>query len=71
MNTANLKSETILGTKELPLTVERMASEILERHPDQPLAFVGIHTRGVILANRLVATLQKRRTDIVEGWTRS
>ena len=38
--------------------IDRMAHEIAERHKDLPdLAFVGIRTRGVPLANRLAARL--------------
>ena len=38
--------------------VDRMAHEIAERQKDLPdLAFIGIRTRGVPLANRLAARL--------------
>jgi pyrimidine operon attenuation protein/uracil phosphoribosyltransferase len=48
--------------------LRRMAAEILERHPDlEALAFVGIRTRGVPLAERLsrhVAASQGRKVPV-------
>ena len=48
--------------------LRRMAAEILERHPDlEALAFVGIRTRGVPLAERLsrhVAAAQERKVPV-------
>jgi pyrimidine operon attenuation protein / uracil phosphoribosyltransferase len=48
--------------------LRRMAAEILERHPDlDALAFVGIRTRGVPLAERLsrqVAAAQERKVPV-------
>jgi len=40
-------------------TVQRIASQILEHHPDPGiLAIVGVHTRGVPLAKRIVKAME-------------
>lgn len=60
--------ETVLMTPEaVASTVSRLADEILTVHGQDPIAFVGIHTRGVVLADRLVAALRQRRGDIEQG----
>lgn len=60
-------SELAITGKELPHTIRRIAFQILERYPEQPLAFVGIHTRGVLLADRVHALLAEHRSDIQQG----
>lgn len=60
--------ETVLMTPEaVASTVSRLADEILAVHGQDPIAFVGIHTRGVVLADRLVAALRQRRGEIAQG----
>ncbi len=48
----------VLDSSSIERAVVRMAHEILERNKGtESLAFVGIHTRGVVLANRLEKAL--------------
>jgi pyrimidine operon attenuation protein / uracil phosphoribosyltransferase len=52
----------LLDEADLQRTLRRIAHEIVEKHPDlDELALVGIHTRGVYLADRLA--------DLVEQFT--
>jgi pyrimidine operon attenuation protein/uracil phosphoribosyltransferase len=52
------KKTKILDAERIGRMVDRMAHEIAERHKDLPdLAFIGIRTRGVPLAERLAARL--------------
>ncbi|MFY9488852.1 MAG: bifunctional pyr operon transcriptional regulator/uracil phosphoribosyltransferase PyrR [Solirubrobacterales bacterium] len=43
----------VLDHDDLRRTLVRIAHEIVERNPDQPFALVGIHRRGVPIAQRL------------------
>jgi pyrimidine operon attenuation protein/uracil phosphoribosyltransferase len=43
----------VLGRDDMRRTLVRIAHEIVEKNPDGPLAIVGIHRRGAILAQRL------------------
>jgi pyrimidine operon attenuation protein/uracil phosphoribosyltransferase len=45
----------------------RLALQILERHPHGSLHFVGIHTRGVLVADRVRALLKDDLGDIPFG----
>ena len=50
----------VLGYREIARMISRLALEIADgRHRDEPLALVGIHTRGVPLARRLAAEIEK------------
>lgn len=51
-------NQQILTAQDVTNTVRRLAFEILERHPKLDVVFVGIHTRGVVLANRVAAILK-------------
>lgn len=54
----NLPStQQLLTAQDVTNTVRRLAFQILERHPTLEVVFVGIHTRGVVLANRVAAVL--------------
>jgi pyrimidine operon attenuation protein / uracil phosphoribosyltransferase len=57
----------ILSPEAVADTLRRLADAIHAAHPGTPLAFVGIHTRGVVLADRLVTALRTRRNDILQG----
>jgi len=60
--------ETLLLTPdEVEATVSRLAEAIYATHGADPVAFVGIHTRGVVLADRLVAKLRGHRGRIEQG----
>ncbi|MEI7888945.1 MAG: bifunctional pyr operon transcriptional regulator/uracil phosphoribosyltransferase PyrR [Actinomycetes bacterium] len=49
-----LQPETVvLDGERMARALIRISHEIVEQHPDQRLALVGIHTRGAILASRL------------------
>jgi pyrimidine operon attenuation protein/uracil phosphoribosyltransferase len=57
------KSKKILDRVGIDRLLKRMAYEILEVHPKiDPLALIGIHTRGVFLAQRL-----QRHIEVIEG----
>ncbi|TLD69851.1 bifunctional pyr operon transcriptional regulator/uracil phosphoribosyltransferase PyrR [Phragmitibacter flavus] len=47
--------------------IERLANLIRENHPDGNLALVGIHSRGVPLAERLYALLKPHFPDLELG----
>src|SRR5918995_3415505 len=53
--------KTLLDAEGLGRTLSRIAHEIIERNDDLTrLALVGIHTRGVPLAERLAALIEER-----------
>jgi pyrimidine operon attenuation protein / uracil phosphoribosyltransferase len=50
----------LLDEADLQRTLRRIAHEIVEKHPDlDDLALVGIHTRGVYLADRLAGLVEQ------------
>jgi pyrimidine operon attenuation protein/uracil phosphoribosyltransferase len=46
-------SHAVLDREDLRRTLVRVAHEIVERNGDDPVAIVGIHTRGALIARRL------------------
>jgi pyrimidine operon attenuation protein/uracil phosphoribosyltransferase len=59
--------KTLLDADGLGRTLSRIAHEIIERNDDlSRLALVGIHTRGVPLAERLAALIEERSGEEVE-----
>ena len=53
--------KTLLDAEGLGRTLSRIAHEIIERNDDLPrLALIGIHRRGVPLAERLAALIEER-----------
>lgn len=64
---ANIKEECVLDPEELNNTIHRIAFEVLERHPNQEMAFVGIHTGGVYFANRVFEVVHERNPNILQG----
>lgn len=55
------ETRTLMTAKEMARTLERLASEIIERRGEEgPLVLVGIQRRGVDLARRLKALLDAR-----------
>jgi pyrimidine operon attenuation protein/uracil phosphoribosyltransferase len=46
-------SHAVLDREDLRRTLVRIAHEIIERNGDDPIAIVGIHTRGALIARRL------------------
>ncbi len=64
---APLRETVILDAPGVAGAIDRLAARILEAHGSEPMAFVGIHTRGVVLADRLVARLRRTRGGIAQG----
>ena len=59
--------KTLLDAEGLERTLSRIAHEIIERNDDLGrLALVGIHTRGVPLAERLAALIEERSGEEIE-----
>jgi pyrimidine operon attenuation protein/uracil phosphoribosyltransferase len=64
MSASEITGRLLLDEADLQRTLRRIAHEIVEKHPDLgELALVGIHTRGVHLAERL-ADLIERFSDV-------
>jgi pyrimidine operon attenuation protein/uracil phosphoribosyltransferase len=60
-------AKTLLDAEGLARTLSRIAHEIIERNDDLGrLALVGIHTRGVPLAERLAALIEERTGEEIE-----
>lgn len=62
-----MKAEPILDSQEIQLRIEAIAQAILKAEPQLPLALVGIHRRGIPLAERLHQLLQSKLADTVLG----
>ncbi len=59
--TGRRAEKTLLDAQALGRTLSRIAHEIIERNDDLgSLALVGIHTRGVPIAERLAALIEER-----------
>jgi pyrimidine operon attenuation protein / uracil phosphoribosyltransferase len=54
---AETSEKVVFDRDDLRGILRRIAHEIVERNPDGPIAIVGIHTRGAVLANRLHALI--------------
>ena len=69
MNIKDKKVVTILTDEKIGQIIARIAHEILEKHrTTESLILVGIHTRGVYLAERLAENMKKiAGTDIPVG----
>jgi pyrimidine operon attenuation protein/uracil phosphoribosyltransferase len=62
MSAPEITGRLLLDEADLQRTLRRIAHEIVEKHPNlDELALVGIHTRGVFLADRLA--------DLIEQFT--
>jgi pyrimidine operon attenuation protein / uracil phosphoribosyltransferase len=60
-------AKTLLDAEGLERTLSRIAHEMIERNDDLGrLALVGIHTRGVPIAERLAALIEERTREEVE-----
>jgi pyrimidine operon attenuation protein/uracil phosphoribosyltransferase len=62
-----MQEKKVMDAEKVESTIQSLAAEIHAVHADRPLAFVGIHTRGVLLADRLVNELRSRRDHIEQG----
>ena len=65
----SLTTHRRLNAQDITNKVKRIAFEIIDRHPQGPLAFVGIHTRGVTFADRVLAEVNANRSEPVERGT--
>jgi pyrimidine operon attenuation protein/uracil phosphoribosyltransferase len=55
-----MTGRVLLDEADLQRTLRRIAHEIVEKHPDlEQLALVGIHTRGVHIAERLAGLIEQ------------
>ena len=62
-----LLGKVLLDGEGLERTLSRIAHEIIERNDDlERVALVGIHTRGVPLAERLAALIEERSGEEIE-----
>ncbi len=67
-NPQDIVVKEIFGPQEIEDGIEELAQSIIANFPDEDVVFVGLRTRGVTLAKRVAATLQKNRhTDYPVG----
>lgn len=60
--------KTLMKSTEFSTALEKLASQVLKAHANPgEIAIVGIHTRGVPLAQRLVKLLQQKGHAVSEG----
>jgi pyrimidine operon attenuation protein/uracil phosphoribosyltransferase len=60
-------AKLLLDAEALGRTLSRIAHEVIERNDDLGrLALVGIHTRGVPLAERLATLIEERTGEEIE-----
>jgi pyrimidine operon attenuation protein/uracil phosphoribosyltransferase len=67
MTESDLKKHLVLGEKEIATKIHRLAFEILERVGEREICFVGIHRRGVTVAERAVEVLKDEKPGIALG----
>ena len=58
------ETQILLDRQDLGHKLHRLALQILERHRDMAPVFVGIHTRGVTLAERVRKILSEEQSDL-------
>ena len=52
--------QTILDKNQLHLTIQRLAHQLVENHPDiENVALIGIQTGGIYLADKIVEILKE------------
>ncbi len=59
--------EVLLRPDDIAHKMRRLALQILERHAKAPLRFIGIHTRGVIIGERVRELLREDLGEIPYG----
>ena len=57
----------LLDANDIANTIRRVGFQILERHPGLDVAFVGIHRRGVTVAERVLEVLKGESDSIPMG----
>jgi len=65
--TGNPCDELLLADADIRHKTERIAAQIIEAHPRDHLALVGIHTRGVTLCRRVHEILRSRGRETAIG----
>jgi len=55
-----MSEKKLVDSQEFTRIIERLVSEILERHPEGDIALIGIHTRGVNIAKRIKKLLEEK-----------
>ena len=56
--------QTILDKNQLHLTIQRLAHQLMENHPDlENTALIGIQTGGIYLSDKIVEFLKEIRKD--------
>ena len=63
----SIQRESLLTASDISDVVRSIASSIQEQHSSKRLAIVGIHTRGVVLAQRLFALLNPSCDGLEQG----
>lgn len=58
--TGQSRNQLLLAAPEIGQKIERLAAQISAAHPADPLALVGIHTRGAVLGRRVHDLLAAR-----------
>ncbi len=67
MSDPAIEREELLSAQDIENKLRRIASEIIEAHQGRDLAFVGIHSRGVVVAERVLEIVKEHRSDIEFG----
>ncbi|MEM7393061.1 MAG: bifunctional pyr operon transcriptional regulator/uracil phosphoribosyltransferase PyrR [Verrucomicrobiota bacterium] len=67
MNDPSLTRTLLLSEEQISEKIRQLAADIQDKTGDKPLAIVGIHTRGVILADRVYDLLVQHRDNIQRG----
>lgn len=60
-------SEKLLDGRDVEHKLQRIALQIVEKHPTGDMAFVGIHKRGVPMAKRIAAIVEKEGPKVQLG----
>jgi pyrimidine operon attenuation protein/uracil phosphoribosyltransferase len=64
---SDARETQLLAPPDIRHKTERIAAQIIEAHPDHPLALVGIHTRGAVLCRRVHEILRARGRETAFG----
>lgn len=67
MSDSDLTETTVMDETELQNCIQRIGFEILESYPNEPIAFVGIFTRGVNFADRLHDVVSAENPNVQQG----
>ncbi|WFB36636.1 bifunctional pyr operon transcriptional regulator/uracil phosphoribosyltransferase PyrR [Kiritimatiellota bacterium B12222] len=62
-----MNENVVLNAEDVVAVIQRLAGEIFHKTGTEPIALVGIQTRGVTLADRLAAELASLGANFVQG----